>query len=194
MAEQRSAAPALLGAGIGIAAATMAPRLLLEVAVVERSLVASIWIPLAVLAAVPLAAAAAIASRAPSPEPAAEVAIRNPLDLEAALLYGAILAALFLAVRAVQEWFGATGVYALAALSGLADVDAIAISLAEGTHEGAVDPALASRAIVLAALVNTAVKAGLAVAIGGRQLLRWCGAVLAAAVALSGLVAWVTIA
>jgi uncharacterized membrane protein (DUF4010 family) len=57
-----------------------------------------------------------------------------------------------------------------------------------------VDPALASRAIVLAALVNTAVKAGLAVAIGGRQLLRWCGAVLAAAVALSGLVAWVTIA
>jgi uncharacterized membrane protein (DUF4010 family) len=194
MAEQRSAAPALLGAGIGIAAATMAPRLLLEVAVVERSLVASIWIPLAVLAAVPLAAAAAIASRAPSPEPAAEVAIRNPLDLEAALLYGAILAALFLAVRAVQEWFGATGVYALAALSGLADVDAIAISLAEGTREGAVDPALASRAIVLAALVNTAVKAGLAVAIGGRQLLRWCGAVLAAAVALSGLVAWVTIA
>ena len=51
-------------------------------------------------------------------------------------------------------------------------MDAIAISLAKGTSEQVVDGALAARAIVLAALVNTAVKAGLAVAIGGRKLVR----------------------
>jgi uncharacterized membrane protein (DUF4010 family) len=142
---------------------------------------------------VPLLAAVTIASRGPSRGAAAEVELRNPLDLEAALVYGAILTVLFLAVRAVQEWFGETGIYTLAAVSGLADVDAIAISLAQGAGEQALGEALAARAIVVAALVNTAVKAALASAIGGRSLARWCGSVLLAAVALSTVAAWTTL-
>lgn len=190
MAQRRAASPALLGAGIAVAAATMAPRLLIEVAVVERTLVDSIWLPLAVLAAVPLAAAVVIAWRTPSRDAATEIALRNPLELETALLYGAVLTALFLGVRAVQEWSGDGGVYALAALSGLADVDAIAISLAQAAGAQVLSEPVAAHGIVLAALVNTAVKAGIAGVIGGRRLARWSVTVLAAAVVLSFIAAW----
>lgn len=193
MAGQHAASPALLGLGIGLAAGTMAPRLLLEVAVVERSLVGLVWLPLAILGAVPLLAALAMASRARAGEAAPQVALRNPLDLEAALLYGAILTALFLAVHVVKEWFGEAGVYGLAALSGVADVDAIAISLANGVGDQALDEMIAARGIVIAALVNTLVKAAIASVIGGRSLARWCGGVLVAAVALSCVATWATL-
>lgn len=194
MAHQRAAQPALLGAGIGIAAAVMAPRLLVEVAVVERSLVGPLWIPLAVLAAVPLAAGAWVTWRSTRRQaPPAEISLRNPLQLRVALLYAAVLAALFVGVRAAQEAFGDPGVYALSALSGLADVDAIALSLASATGAERLAPAVAARGIVLAAVVNTGVKALLAAAFGGRAVARWCTSVLLAAALASGVAAWLAL-
>jgi len=67
--------------------------------------------------------------------------------------------------------FPGTGVYVIAALAGLTDVDAITLSMAERAHEGADATRLAVQAIVVATAANTLVKAALA-AVLGRSLAR----------------------
>jgi uncharacterized membrane protein (DUF4010 family) len=184
MARARQEGPVLLGAGIALAAATMAPRLLFEVAVVNRALVPRLALPIALLGLIPLVAAAWVSRAAPRAAPTEAVALRNPLDLGSALIYGAALTLLFLLVRAADAWLGVGGVYALTALSAIADVDAVGISLAHAAA-GDLSPDVAATAIVLAAVVNTASKAILAAAIGGAELGRWSGAILGLALAVA---------
>jgi uncharacterized membrane protein (DUF4010 family) len=80
----------------------------------------------------------------------------------------------------------------MAAVAGLVDVDAISLSLAEAASHDLL-PATAQRAIVIAMLMNTAVKAVLAVALGGLPMLRSATAVLAAALAGGVITAMVTL-
>lgn len=188
MARQDEKAIPLLGAGITLAAATMVPRLLLEIAVINTNVLQRIALPSVVLAVMPLLAAIAIARR-PFPQAhAAKLEVDNPLDLKSAFGFGFLLAALFLLVRAAEAQFGHSGIYALAALSGIADVDVVSISLAQsvnGNASGTLDPAVAATGILLAAWVNTAVKACLASFIGGWALARWCATILAIALGAS---------
>ena len=72
------------------------------------------------------------------------------------------------AVKIDQDNFSESGVYAVAALAGLTDVDAITLSMAELAKTG--DAHVAVVAIVIAALVNTAVKWGIAFVLGGAAL------------------------
>lgn len=67
-----------------------------------------------------------------------------PLELGTALSFGALLVLVMLLGKALQNRFGETGVLALAAASGVADVDAIALRV--------VLPLLASRIGGLAAV------------------------------------------
>ncbi|MCA1780557.1 MAG: DUF4010 domain-containing protein, partial [Xanthomonadaceae bacterium] len=93
----------------------------------------------------------------------------NPLELTSALSFGALLALIMLLGKALTEWFGDAGVLLLAAASGVADVDAITLSLASMSEQ---DLALrvAALGIVIAAGVNSLVKAGMAFFVGGRAL------------------------
>lgn len=188
MARQDGKAVPLLGAGIALAAATMVPRLLLEIAVINTTVLQRIVWPTVMLAVVPLLAAIAIARRPFPHAQAADIQVDNPLDLKSAFGFGLLLTALFLLVRAAEVQFGHSGIYALAALSGIADVDAVSISLAQsvnGHASGSLNPAVAATGILLAAWVNTAAKACLASFIGGWALARWCATILAIALGAS---------
>jgi uncharacterized membrane protein (DUF4010 family) len=112
---------------------------------------------------------------------------------------GAIFATAAFLVQAVQHYVGSAGLYPLALVSGLFDVDAISISLAAGAVGGSVDAHVAAAGILLAALANTAVKPAIAGSVGGRglvlALLPSLGAALAAGAAgwlaaEAGLAAW----
>jgi uncharacterized membrane protein (DUF4010 family) len=175
--ESRALAP-WLAAGIGLAAAMMAVRLALMLALVRPSLLPAAGPSLAALALVPALAVFSVARGAGVPE-GAELGLKNPLELGVAVRLGVLLAAILLAVRAVKEEVGDAGVIAVALLSGLFDVDAIALSLAQlAPADLALD--LAARGIVAAALANTASKALLAAAIGGRALAAPAAAILGA--------------
>ena len=182
---------ALLGAGIALAAGTMAVRLLVVVGAVQRSLVPRIAVPLALLALVPVAAALVVARRNARSKGGAHVALRNPLDLESALAWGAILSVIFVAVRAAQAWLGSPGIYAISAFSGIADVDAVSLSLARSAG-GPVAMDVAANGILLAAFVNTTMKGVLAGAIGGRALALRCAPILAAALAAGLAARWIS--
>jgi uncharacterized membrane protein (DUF4010 family) len=92
-----------------------------------------------------------------------------PFDLSTAFGFGVFLAAMAVLVPAAQQWLGASGTYALAALSGMADVDASLISLARLQGAGGLPTHVAVGAIGLTTASNMIVKAVMAWGTGGRR-------------------------
>ena len=158
--------------GILVAWAVMFVRVLVVVAVVNRALLGPIFIPFAAMALVAAAAAALIYVRrhADGPEVGAkeDLQVSNPFSVTSAAKFAAFFAVVLVAVKIAQDNFSDSGVYAVAAIAGLTDVDAITLSMAELAKTG--DANVAVIAIVIAALVNTAVKCGIAFVIGGAKL------------------------
>ncbi|MDJ0696970.1 MgtC/SapB family protein [Mastigocoleus sp. MO_188.B34] len=184
MARKEKGNFALLGAGISLAAATMAVRLLIEVGVVNPALLPWLTAPLGLLAIVPLVASVIIATQVKQNPSSAQLKLNNPVELGAAFGFAVVLSILFVLVRAAQSWFGNTGIYALSAISGIADVDAVSLSLAQAT-QGNLPLPIGATGILIAATVNTVVKALLASFIGGMFLARWCATILLSALGLS---------
>jgi uncharacterized membrane protein (DUF4010 family) len=94
----------------------------------------------------------------------------NPAELKSALVFGALYAAVLLAVAFARDRFGTAGLYAVAGISGLTDVDAITLSTSRLVNGGGVDPRTGWRAILLAALTNMVFKAGIVAVLGSRGL------------------------
>ncbi|HEX7184607.1 MAG TPA: DUF4010 domain-containing protein, partial [Thermoanaerobaculia bacterium] len=94
----------------------------------------------------------------------------NPAELKSALVFGVLYAAVLLAVAFARDRFGTAGLYAVAGISGLTDVDAITLSTSRLVDGGGVDPRTGWRAILLAALSNLVFKAGIVAALGSRGL------------------------
>lgn len=109
-----------------------------------------------------------------------------PFDLGVALGFGAFLGLMAVLTRLVHDLYGAVGLYGLAALSGLADVDAILISITRmHAGDGVSTPAIVL-AVGLAVGSNMLTKAGIAWVVGGvamgRRVLAGYGVATLAAV------------
>ncbi|HHL45696.1 MAG TPA: MgtC/SapB family protein [Gammaproteobacteria bacterium] len=159
----------LLSAGVIAASATMFPRILLEVAVVNPALLPDLLLPLGLMTLVAYAGAYWIWSTQTRPTEVVEPPLRNPFELLPALQFGLLLALVMLLSKAFYTWLGEGGIYLLTVLSSLGDVDAIVLSLAR-MAQGELTNELAVRAIVLAAVVNTLVKGVLVFAVGGKRM------------------------
>lgn len=93
-----------------------------------------------------------------------------PFDLGTALGFGAFLAVMAVLVPAAKQWLGTSGIYVLSAVSGLADVDAIVISLARLHGAGGLPTNVAVTALGLATAANMLTKAGIAWTTGGARV------------------------
>jgi uncharacterized membrane protein (DUF4010 family) len=114
--------------------------------------------------------------------------LKNPFDLGVVLGFGALLAVVMVLAKALTVWTDSTAVLALAAASGIADVDAITLSMARlGRADLAAETA--ALAILLAVLVNSVSKVLLATMAGGRVFgaMLVGGTALAIAAGLAGL-------
>lgn len=162
----------VLAAGILIASATMFPRVLLEIAVINHQLVPIIATPLLAMTTVNIIGAFWLWRRQPDDKSGPEVSLPKPFELLPALRFGLLLASIMLLAQAFKSWLGDTGIYVLAAFSGIADVDAITLSLARMAKNGLADN-IAAHAIIIATLVNSSVKTALVFFIGGLPLFRY---------------------
>ncbi len=161
----------VLATGALIASTTMFPRILLEISIVNPALLPALTLPLALITLVALAYIAWLWRGSRASGDATPLQLKNPLQLRSALQFGLLLAAIMVLAEAFRAWLGETGIYLLAAVSGLADVDAITLSLASMARTD-LAPELAARAILLAALVNTLVKGMLVFSIAGSSMSR----------------------
>ena len=159
----------LSAVGIMAGCATMFPRVVLIAAVVDPRLLVALAPSFGAMAAVAYGAAFRAYSKSSREKEHPDVEFRNPFELREALQFGLLYAAILFVARAAQHYVGTAGVYVSAALAGLADVDAITLSLADLHRAGSLSGA-AAPAITLAALVNTLTKATIATVLGGKAL------------------------
>jgi len=97
---------------------------------------------------------------------------KNPLSLKIALQFAVLYAAVVFVVKAANATVGDAGLLVASFLSGLTDLDAIALSLANVFQGGDLSSRFVISCIVLAAVANSITKLGLAWALGERGLRR----------------------
>jgi uncharacterized membrane protein (DUF4010 family) len=90
---------------------------------------------------------------------------QNPLQFVAALQMAALFQIVLFAVGFAKTRFGTAGIYSSAAVLGLADVDALTVSMAQLTTAGT-PAATAARAVAIGVVSNTCVKLGIALIVG----------------------------
>jgi uncharacterized membrane protein (DUF4010 family) len=161
----------IVAAGILLACTAMIGRMLLLATIIQPGLLRSLWLPAVVLLSATLAPVGfyMLSDARNQPQEEEERLLRNPLELRSALLFGALLSVVMLLGKALSEWAGDVGLWALAAASGIADVDAITLSLARMTAQDVSVP-VAAVGIIIAAGMNSVFKGGLAWATGGHDL------------------------
>jgi len=174
LAQRSRDAPSLARAfsmGVVLAWTVMFLRVLVEVAAVNSALLWVVGGPiLAMMTAGSLYAGYLYTAEEPAMEEETPT-LQNPFRLVPAITFGVLYAVILVATSAAQGAFGSTGIYATSLLSGLADVDAITLSMARlSGPSGDVDLRTAARAIVLGAAANTLMKGGIVVATGTRQI------------------------
>jgi len=109
--------------------------------------------------------------------------IKNPTEMRTALVFGAIYAVVLLLAAWLSDIAGEAGLYAVALVSGLTDVDAITLSNLRLFNMGALPSGQVAIAVVLAIIANTLFKLGLVLVAGGRPLFGRCAGTMAAVAA-----------
>lgn len=163
-------APHLFSGGILMACGMMYVRLAILIAIFNLALFMKLGTPLLLLAALGLGTGL-LWSRRPDQQPVQvkkEYVPRNPLELWVAFLFGGI----FIAMLVVTAWavthLGQRGVFGLAAVMGVTDVDPFVLSLTQSA--GSLTPiAVAAGGILIATASNNAIKAGYAFAFANRK-------------------------
>lgn len=156
---------------ITLAWVVMFVRILVVVGTVYTPLLSILWMPMAAAGGTALLFALYL-YLAPYQEEGGEVKVANPFELRPAITFGLLYGVILLISRAANYYFGDTGLYLSSLFSGLADVDAITLSVTEFSRSGSLDMETAVRAIVLAAMSNTAVKGGIVLSSGSPGLRR----------------------
>ena len=171
LARQTPQISPLLSSGMLLACGTMYLRILLYCAMINPALLSRLILPLLVMTLVLYVPALLIWRKYRNGTRVEQPALHsNPLDLKSALLLGALLTVILLMASVLQQWLGNTGIYVLAAVSGITDVDAITLSLARMSQSGLANTTVII-GIIIASSVNNLMKAGMAVSIGGRAML-----------------------
>jgi uncharacterized membrane protein (DUF4010 family) len=166
-----------LAFGAVAANAMLYPRVLVATAILNPAVIVPLLVYLLPPAIVAALAAAAGMYRSPAAA-APELLQRNPLQLTAALQMAVLFQGVLMAVYAVREFWGASGVLTSAAVLGLTDVDALTVSMVRDVAQ-TISPAVAATAIAIGVLMNTAMKLGLTLVFGSRAFKMIAGAALA---------------
>jgi uncharacterized membrane protein (DUF4010 family) len=155
---------------IVVASAVLFVRLLLIIAVVSPSFLTAAAPPVSIMLIISGVVSLVVWLRERS-RSAGVILQGNPAELKAALIFGMLYAAVLFIVAVVQRNFGERGLYVVAGISGLTDVDAITLSTVQlvGSNQVVVDTAW--RVIILAAMSNLVFKGAAVAVLGSRRLL-----------------------
>ena len=164
--ETPALAPMAAGA-IAVAWTIMLARVGVVVALINRELLPALAPALGAMLLASLVGFGLTFRRDGQEAPKAE--LKNPFELGSAIKVTLMFGIVLLASRAAIEYVGDRGLYLAAALGGTTDVDAITVSTAK-LSQSTIEHRVAVIAICIGVAVNTLVKTGLAVGIGGSAL------------------------
>jgi uncharacterized membrane protein (DUF4010 family) len=182
LARASAAHVRMLSGAILAAGAVMLLRVLAVVALLNAPL-ASALAPVLLAGAVASGLIAAVLVGGHARQPAgqsSDLVMRNPFEIGEVLRFGALLAVVMAAVALARQAYGDGGLFGVAAISGLADVDALTLSAARLD----VPLTIAADAILIAIAVNTLAKTAYAGFAGGARIF---GLLLASNVVIIGI-------
>lgn len=96
--------------------------------------------------------------------------IGNPTEIRAAITFAGLYALILVLAAWLQDIAGSQGLYLLAAISGLTDVDAITLSALRLFNASSIDTTQAAITIAVAVFSNLLFKTGIVIAVGGGAL------------------------
>jgi uncharacterized membrane protein (DUF4010 family) len=180
--RSEGAAGTVLAAIVLTASCIVFARVMVEVVLTAPAHKAVLLPPLAVMLAWTAIVAAVVLwlAKRSGEKPGDEEA---PSELKGAVMFGLLYVGVLYAVALGKEHFGDSGLYLVAAISGLTDVDAITLSTSGLVASGEVEPKTGWRVILVGGLANTMFKAGMAAVLGSGRFVKWTSAGFGAAAA-----------
>ncbi len=189
--KEETGRSALLAGGAAVAGAVMFLRILVVATVIDPALFSKLALPLCAAALVSGGIGLVFAGSQPDRANGGDAPdLGNPFDLRFVLRFAALLGFVMLLAATLRAWFGPDSAVWLAAAAGLADVDAITLSMAR--HAGGEVPmGTAVAAILVVGFSNSFSKAVMAAVAGNRAFSIRFALAMALAVAVAALVYWV---
>ena len=170
-----------------VASSMMFLRVLFEVAVINPNLISLLTVPMLSMGVVGIALGLLAWKTTKIREVGEDFKLKNPFSLKPALIFGLLFLIILFASKIADIYFGSSGIYITSIISGVADVDAITISMAI-LARNTISPDVAVTAITLAAISNTIVKFLIALFFGTRKFGYLIGAIFAVIISV-GLIA-----
>lgn len=170
-ARERPQHSAILAAGVLCACGVMFLRVGIVLAALQPALLALAAWPLGAMALVVFGAGGWLWRASPrSSDEAGDSGLATRYDLMTALGFAAFMAAVGVLTQAVRAGWGDAGLYGVSVLSGLADVDAMVVSIARLHARSGVGVEVAANALLVLVASNQLSKAVMAWVVGGRAL------------------------
>ncbi len=161
-----------LALGIALASSMMLIRAGLEMWVINPALTKAFLIPIIVGSLVGYGYIGYLYFTSKRENIPQNIEFKNPFDLKEALVMGLVFGATLALIELSNRYIGDMGVYAVALVSGIADVDAIILSLSSLAKNG-LNPSTAHYAILIAIISNTLAKSALVLFFGKIALFRF---------------------
>jgi len=161
-----------LAIGIALASSMMLIRAGIEMWIINPELTRSFILPIAIGSLCGFGYIGMLYLTSRREEIPQNIEFKNPFDIKEALIMGIIFGVTLALIKLANLYTGNMGVYAIASLSGIADVDAIVLSLSSLAKNG-LNPTTAHYAILIAIITNTLTKTALVLFLGKVQLFRF---------------------
>ena len=187
MATQAKQTPALItpcAFATIIANATMFCRVLIVVAILDWTLMLRLAWSIGTMTAAATIAVIFLWLQSKNAPPegkgdaSREISLKNPFSLGPAIKFSLFFVGILFVAKIAKLYLGDKGLYLASLVSGLADVDAITLSIAEQTKAASLTHTVGAVGITIAVVANSVVKSGIAVYSGGWKFGAWVGAIL----------------
>lgn len=155
-----------------LASSMMFLRVLVEVLIVNKELIPFLVIPLGAMALTGFLLSIIIYSKRDRKKERRKFEIKNPFEINTAIKFGLFYLMVLILSKSLYLLFGNVGIYGISIFSGLADVDAITITLSSMALAGEISSKVAVLSITLATITNTLVKAGIVMLFGEKKLFK----------------------
>lgn len=156
--------------GILLANTIMPLRLLVVVGIIAPALLKYLAMPLMALVAVGAIASLTLHLREKAADDRVQVDLTNPFEIGPAIKFGLLFGIVLFLAQVAQALFSDAGLYGVAVLTGLTDVDAIGLAVANLVADGKQLAVTGAITVTLAVLSNTAVKAYFVATMGTKRL------------------------
>ncbi len=175
MATQARQAPAITNAcafATIIANATMFGRVLVVTAILDWTLMTRLAWSIGVMTAAACLAVAVLWIRSQKDtsrdeNASKEISLKNPFSLGPAIKFALFFVGILFAAKIAKIYLGDKGIYLASLVSGLADVDAITLSIIEQVKTSQLMHGVGAIGITIAVVSNSVVKSGIAIYLGG---------------------------